>query len=68
MVYLSPNFATPTDEDQPHTTGTLGGDLAAGVPVVADIIDLAVTSTFPDGEFADIGPIALISQISPSHL
>ena len=59
MVYLSPNFATPTDEDQPHTTGTLGGDLAAGVPVVADIIDLAVTLTFPDGEFADIGPIAL---------
>lgn len=58
-IYLGANFAAPTETDQPHTTGTLGGDLNAAVPAVGDITDLEVEVQFNTAGMTDIGPIAL---------
>ena len=67
LIQLEQNVgATPDDEDQPHTTGLLGGDIdpavvfAGDLPVLAEIDDIAVTlqlGAAPSG--ADIGPIDL---------
>lgn len=59
LVQLTQNMAAPDDEDLPHATGTLGGDLDPAVPALANITDLEVTVNFPVGSIADIGPIAL---------
>ena len=59
MIYLAGNFAAPADTDQPHTTGTLGGDLAAAVPALANITDLQVAVNFNTAGMTDIAAIPL---------
>jgi phage tail sheath protein FI len=70
LVYLSPDLAPVTGADQPHTTGTLGGDLdpatdfagatATSTPTVAEVDGISVTVQFgPIASADDIGPIAL---------
>lgn len=66
LIQLAQNFATPDDEDQPHTTGLLGGDIdpaadfAGDLPVIGEIDDITVTIQLGAAASADdIGPIDL---------